>query len=78
MFLASMLGWTGVEVAMLHSFMLAGLAFWVWMLVDCIRSEALSDNERIVWTVVIVFMHVLGAGVYLLAGRKRTSSAPLS
>ena len=76
MLLASMLGWTGIEVAMLLSLMLAGVAFWIWMLVDCIRSENLTDNQRIVWTVVIVFMHVLGAAVYLLAGRRKVGAAP--
>ena len=46
-------------------------AFWVWMLIDCIRSKALSDTEKIVWTLVIVFTHALGALIYLVAGRKR-------
>jgi hypothetical protein len=46
-------------------------AFWVWMLIDCIRSKALNDTEKIVWTLVIVFTHALGALIYLVAGRKR-------
>ena len=45
-------------------------AFWIWMLIDCIRSRALSDGEKIAWTLVIVFTHALGALIYLLAGRK--------
>ena len=49
------------------------LAFWVWMLIDCVRNKALSDNERIVWTLVIVFTHALGALIYLLAGRKKAA-----
>ena len=73
MFFAAIMGWTGVEAVILLSLLLLGLAFWIWMLLDCIRNEALSDNERIVWTVVIVFMHVLGGLVYLAAGRKRAS-----
>ncbi len=52
---------------------LAFFAFWVWMLVDCIRSPALSDGEKIAWTLVIVFTHALGALIYLFAGRKRPS-----
>ena len=77
MFLAFM-GWSGVEIAVLLSLMLVGVAFWIAMLLDCIRSDALSDNERIVWTVVIVLMHVLGAAVYLLAGRRGRRSAQSS
>ena len=49
---------------------LAYLAFWVWMLIDCIRNKSLNDDERIIWTLVIVFTHALGALIYLLAGRK--------
>ena len=52
---------------------LACLAFWVWMLIDCIRNKSLNDNERIVWTLVIVFLHALGALIYLLAGRKKVA-----
>jgi hypothetical protein len=48
-------------------------AFWVWMLVDCIKSKALSDGEKIAWTLVIVFTHALGALIYFLAGRRRTA-----
>ena len=67
-------GLGGVEVILILSAMAVGLAclaFWVWMLIDCIRNKSLNDNERIVWTLVIVFLHALGALIYLLAGRKK-------
>lgn len=74
--LAAFLG--GLEALLLFGvagvFSLLLLAFWIWMLVDCIRNKRLSDNERLVWTLVIVFTHALGAFIYLLAGRKRTAS----
>ena len=72
MFAAFLGGW---EILLLLGvggvFGLLFLAFWVWMLIDCVRNKALSDNERIVWTLVIVFTHALGALIYLLAGRKK-------
>ncbi len=52
---------------------LAIFAFWVWMLVDCLRSPALSDGEKIAWTLVILFTHALGAFIYFVAGRKRAT-----
>ena len=52
---------------------LACLAFWVWMIIDCVRNKSLTDNERIVWTLVIVFTHAIGALIYLLAGRKKVA-----
>jgi hypothetical protein len=51
-------------------FGIALFAFWIWALVDCIRNRRLSDGERIAWTLVIVFLHALGAILYLIAGRK--------
>jgi hypothetical protein len=54
----------------LFPFSLLFMAFWIWMLIDCIRSKGLSDGEKIAWTLVIVFTHALGALIYLLAGRK--------
>jgi cytochrome c oxidase assembly factor CtaG len=50
--------------------------FWLWMLVDCVRNRALSDNERLIWVIVICLTHVLGALVYLLAGRRPRTVAP--
>jgi hypothetical protein len=45
--------------------------FWIWMLVDCIKNERLNQTEKIVWVLVIILLHFLGALIYLLAGRKR-------
>ena len=74
MFAAFLGGW---EILLLLGvggvFGLLFLAFWVWMLIDCVRNKRLSDNERIVWTLVIVFTHALGAFIYLLAGRKKVA-----
>ena len=44
-------------------------AFWLWMLIDAIKNPRLQSTEKIVWVLVIVFLHFLGAFIYLLAGR---------
>ena len=46
-------------------------AFWIWMLIDCIRNKGLGDTEKILWFLVIFFLHALGALVYFFAGRSR-------
>jgi hypothetical protein len=46
-------------------------AFWIWMLVDCVTNKKLSDNERIIWVIVIVFTHWIGALIYLFVGRNK-------
>jgi hypothetical protein len=49
---------------------LALFAFWIWMLVDSIKNESLSGNERIAWVLVIALTHLLGAIIYFFAGRQ--------
>lgn len=50
---------------------LAVLVFWVWALVDAIKNPRLTDNERLIWILVIVLASWVGALIYLLAGRKK-------
>lgn len=45
--------------------------FWIWMLIDAIKNPGLSGTERVVWVLVIVFLHLLGAIIYFFAGRRR-------
>lgn len=46
-----------------------GTVLWIWMLIDCATNEPAEGNEKIVWILVIVFTHVLGALIYLLVRR---------
>ena len=50
---------------------IAFLAFWIWMLVDAIKNPRLSDNERLIWIIVILLTSWLGALIYLIVGRKK-------
>jgi hypothetical protein len=45
------------------------LAFWIWMLVDCLTKEPDTGNTKIIWVLVIIFAHWLGALIYLIARR---------
>lgn len=38
--------------------------FWLWMLIDCLRRDFKNDVEKIVWVLVLVFLHLLGAIIY--------------
>lgn len=58
----------GVPVA------LAVLAFWIWMLVDCLVHESDEGNEKVAWTIVIVFLQVIGAILYFVVRRPRRRS----
>ena len=35
--------------------------FWVWMLVDCATKEPDQGNDKVVWILVILFTHWVGA-----------------
>ena len=49
-------------------FLLATI-FWVWMLIDCATKEPDQGNDKIVWILVILFTHWVGALIYFLIRR---------
>ena len=66
----------GLGVTFLLALLLTSI-FWVWMLVDSITNPGLDGTERVIWVLVILFTHILGAVLYLLLARgKRGSGAP--
>lgn len=47
--------------------------FWIWMLVDCIKNPSLDSTHKIIWVLVILFLHGLGGLIYYFAGRSKTA-----
>ena len=45
-----------------------GTVFWIWALVDCATKER-SDNDKLVWVIIIVFTHLIGALIYYFVRR---------
>lgn len=52
---------------------LASVVLWVWALVDCLtRKDYESDNEKLLWALVILFAGIIGAALYyFLVKRKK-------
>ena len=48
---------------------LAFVAFWIWMLVDCATKESSQGNDKLIWILVIIFTHWIGALIYFLVRR---------
>jgi amino acid permease len=48
---------------------LAAMIFWIWALVDCAKNEPSQGNEKVVWILIIVFTHWIGALIYFLVRR---------
>lgn len=45
------------------------LAFWVWMLVDCLTDGHLTGTEKLIWLLVIVTTKLIGAAIYYFVQR---------
>lgn len=52
-------------------FALGAFVFWLWMLIHAIQNRGLTDSERIVWVLVIIFLNLLGALLYLIVGKPK-------
>ncbi len=48
---------------------LAGTAFWIWMLIDCAVNEPSQGNDKLIWILIIVFTHLIGAVIYFVIRR---------
>lgn len=38
--------------------------FWLWMLIDCLKRDFKGNYDKIVWVLVLIFLHILGALIY--------------
>ena len=48
-----------------------GTIFWIWMIVECATKEPNQGNDKIVWILIIVLAHWLGALIYYFVRRPR-------
>lgn len=49
----------------------AGFVFWIWMIVDCATHEPSEGNDKVVWILIIVLTHIIGALIYYFIRRPR-------
>ncbi len=48
---------------------LVAMAFWIWMLVDCVTKEPSDGNDKTTWTLVIALTGAIGALIYYFVRR---------
>ena len=61
-----------IQIIMLCAFFAVGLlvmAFWIWMLVDCLTHESSEGNDKLTWMLVIVLTNWIGALIYFIVRR---------
>ncbi|MEM7352265.1 MAG: PLDc N-terminal domain-containing protein [Acidobacteriota bacterium] len=46
-----------------------GSIVWIWMIIECATKEPSDTNDKLVWTIIIVFTHIVGALIYLFVRR---------
>ena len=63
--------WAGLILIPMLLLILVTCAFWIWMVVDCLTNNGLQGNDKIVWVLVILFTHFIGALIYFFIGRPK-------
>ena len=48
--------------------------FWVYCLIDVIRSDFKDQNMKLIWVVVLLFAHGVGPIAYLIIGKGSKSN----
>ena len=48
---------------------LALTAFWIWMIIEAATKEPAEESNKIVWVLVVVLLHWLGAAIYYFVRR---------
>ncbi len=61
------------EVVIILFFMLLPAALMIWAIMDLLKRTYLSDINKLIWALVIILIPVIGALVYLVAGRRQAS-----
>jgi len=49
----------------------AAFAIWIWALVDVLQRQFHDPGMKLIWVLVVIFLHALGALIYLLVGRNQ-------
>ena len=50
---------------------LASFVFWIVELIDVCRREFRDPNTKLLWVLIVVFLHGLGALIYYFAGKSQ-------
>jgi hypothetical protein len=58
-------------VVFMWGFAIAACVFWVWMLIHAITNRGLDSVEKLIWVLVILFLHFLGGLIYFFIGRPK-------
>lgn len=46
--------------------------FWIWMVIDCAQRKFKSENDKVVWILVIVLAGIIGAAIYYFVVKRKS------
>jgi prolipoprotein diacylglyceryltransferase len=52
-----------------------GTILWIFMLVDAIKRKYKTENDRLVWILILVLTNVMGAIIYYFVVKKKDKKA---
>jgi nitrate reductase gamma subunit len=52
------------------------IVFWIRMIIDCAGREFKNPNDKIIWILIIILFHFLGAVIYWAVIKKSDSALP--
>ncbi len=52
---------------------IVGTVFWIKMIIDCATRE--KDPDRLIWLLIIIFTHFIGATIYYFVQRPKSAGA---
>ncbi len=55
-----------VELIIILFFVLLPVVLWLWALIDILRSDFKDSVTKLIWIVVVIFVPVVGAILYLV------------
>lgn len=61
---------TSEELLIWQSFLILCITLWIYCLVDVLKSQ-FPQNEKLIWTLAIIFVPFLGTILYLIIGRRK-------
>ena len=76
LFLQPLMGFLFIGTLFGTIFWIVTTAFWLWMLIECISNTTLTGTEKIVWLLVVIFLHFLGALLYFFLARGNRTAGP--
>ncbi len=58
--------------------LIAAFIFWLWALIHLLKNQQVQGTNRIVWALIIILCHFLGAILYFLLWRSTTQARSLT